>query len=162
MPNHITNLLTIKHHRPELFRDNNKNGTHLLSFAQSVPPPPDIEPTMSILSKESEWFCEHWGTKWDCYDVEFVQPDENTLVYKFLTAWTAPEYWLKRVSELYTHGKFDLKWCDEDYWECGHFYSERGKIKQIEYYNNDDPSTEKPAVEFLRQYFPQELAKQSE
>ena len=38
-----------------------------------------------------DWRVQNWDTKWDCYDVEVVDPDPENLEIEFNTAWAPPE-----------------------------------------------------------------------
>ena len=38
-----------------------------------------------------DWRIQNWDTKWDCYDVEVVDPDPENLEIEFNTAWAPPE-----------------------------------------------------------------------
>ena len=62
-----------------------------------------------------EWSCEHWGTKWNAYDIYF---DANNNVITFDTAWSCPLSVLNKLAEICYRYKvsFTGKWADED---CG-------------------------------------------
>ena len=38
-----------------------------------------------------DWRLQNWDTKWDCYDVEVVDPDPENLEIEFNTAWGPPD-----------------------------------------------------------------------
>ena len=38
-----------------------------------------------------DWRVNHWGTKWDAYDLTVEDEDEDQLEFKFNTAWSPPE-----------------------------------------------------------------------
>jgi len=38
-----------------------------------------------------DWRVNHWGTKWDCYDVEVTDDDPDQFEVEFNTAWSPPE-----------------------------------------------------------------------
>ena len=38
-----------------------------------------------------DWRIQNWDTKWDCYDVEVVDPDPENMEIQFNTAWSPPE-----------------------------------------------------------------------
>ena len=53
------------------------------------------------------WNCNHWGTKWDASEsyVDNIDEiddldDEDDLVVMFNTAWSAPEPWYQKLSEI--------------------------------------------------------------
>ena len=77
-----------------------------LSFERHLPTPPEmLEPTGSAtgLPEWYNWRVLNWGTKWDASEVEKVldQPDYVAgmalVTYSFVTAWSPPLEWLKRV-----------------------------------------------------------------
>ena len=48
-----------------------------------------------------DWCVENWGTKWNSYDSEFIDEDEDRLEYSFNTAWAPPEPIIHKLRELY-------------------------------------------------------------
>lgn len=48
-----------------------------------------------------DWCCDNWGTKWNAFDVEVEDIDEENDIcwFKFTTAWCAPEGWIKELSK---------------------------------------------------------------
>jgi len=81
MPNDCYNIIqSITHDDPEVI----KRLTHVLSqetpsfFAEFIPCP------------KHETLFSYWGTKWDVYDVNITEINENTLGISFYTAWTPP------------------------------------------------------------------------
>ena len=48
-----------------------------------------------------DWRCYNWDTKWDCYDVEVVDPDPENLEIQFNTAWSPPEAICHALREKY-------------------------------------------------------------
>ena len=48
-----------------------------------------------------DWRCYNWDTKWDCYDVEVVDPDPENLEIEFNTAWAPPEAICHALREKY-------------------------------------------------------------
>jgi len=47
------------------------------------------------------WRCQHWDTKWDAYDLEILDDDEEQLEVTFNTAWSPPEAICERIREDY-------------------------------------------------------------
>lgn len=54
-----------------------------------------------------EWNCKHWGTKWDACDTQIYNEDEideldddDQVCVIFNTAWSAPEPWYQKLSEI--------------------------------------------------------------
>ena len=48
-----------------------------------------------------DWRVQNWDTKWDCYDVEVVDPDPENLEIEFNTAWSPPEAICHALREKY-------------------------------------------------------------
>jgi hypothetical protein len=48
-----------------------------------------------------DWRLQHWDTKWDAYDVEILDDDEENLQVGFNTAWSPPEAICRRIREDY-------------------------------------------------------------
>ena len=48
-----------------------------------------------------DWRVNHWGTKWDCYDVEVTDDDPDQLEVEFNTAWSPPEAICNELREQY-------------------------------------------------------------
>ena len=48
-----------------------------------------------------DWRVQNWDTKWDCYDVEVVDPDPENLEIEFNTAWNPPEAICHALREKY-------------------------------------------------------------
>lgn len=48
-----------------------------------------------------DWCCDNWGTKWNAFDVEVEDIDEENDIcwFKFTTAWCPPEGWIKELSK---------------------------------------------------------------
>lgn len=55
------------------------------------------------------WRCANWGCKWNAYDTEIYDDDQIS----FLTAWSPPEPYIKKLSETYPDKRFHLMYCDE-------------------------------------------------
>jgi hypothetical protein len=87
------------------------------SFDKFVPMPTHLyertHPNPEGLPTWYEWAEENWGTKWDAYDVclEFASPGQ--LVYKFTTANSPPDEFLKRLSAAFPMLDFRLLWHEE-------------------------------------------------
>ena len=48
-----------------------------------------------------DWRVQNWDTKWDCYDVEILDDDEENLEIGFNTAWSPPEAICSAIREQY-------------------------------------------------------------
>lgn len=60
-----------------------------------------------------EWCIEHWGTKWNGYDLGEGYPCEKNQL-RFYTAWDAPHPVLQELSALYPDVVLNHRWADED------------------------------------------------
>lgn len=61
-----------------------------------------------------EWAHQHWGTKWDCYDIdpEWVVGETEARL-SFHTAWAPPEPLIEELSSRYPELMFELLYDDE-------------------------------------------------
>ncbi len=107
MPNHCNNTLTIKSDNAGLLRNlmndlTNAEG-NMYSFLEKLVPF-----TADIAHKwDYDWCVQHWGTKWDIYDVTYASLDGDTLELSFMSAWSPPIEAL--VTGMLKHGyTFDL------------------------------------------------------
>ena len=48
-----------------------------------------------------DWRVQNWDTKWDAYDLEVIDDDEDQLEVRFNTAWSPPEAICERIREDY-------------------------------------------------------------
>ena len=48
-----------------------------------------------------DWRIQNWDTKWDCYDVNFVDEDPDQFEVEFNTAWSPPEAICSALREQY-------------------------------------------------------------
>jgi len=83
----------------------------LLVFDNLVPVPQDIKDS----GDEYQWCVDNWGTKWDATNTfasEHTRIDGNgkTTIYSFITAWSPPEEWVKRVAKLFPTLEFTLEY----------------------------------------------------
>jgi hypothetical protein len=114
MPNWCNNQLVVTgvSHRIENFsqleefRAQSSDPQSLLVFSKLVPEPgkPD--------DADYDWYSwrvENWGSKWepDCQD---RQEEEGALRYLFQTAWSPPEAWVLKVSEMFPALEFEIEY----------------------------------------------------
>ena len=57
-----------------------------------------------------DWAKNHWGTKWNAYDVEICQDDESILQVDFLTAWDSPRGVVEKLSKYCKKHNLALDW----------------------------------------------------
>lgn len=113
MPNHITNRVRIslvKGADPQAFLDSiasERDGERQhVDFKKIIAPPDNMFRGPLSLEKEREldtqgiphwlgWQRQHWGTKWNAYQVQEPQVDTwsewSTIELQFDTAWACPE-----------------------------------------------------------------------
>ena len=80
-----------------------------------------------------EWHCEHWGTKWDAYDIEVVDRENAFIQINFLTAWSTPLAAIKTLAGQYPDLTIDVDFADEDLGNnCGSYgFNETGYWESI-------------------------------
>ena len=101
-----------------------------LDFARHVPPPPEVEASPSPALRPADvadgtlpgwyaWRVEHWGTKWNAQDVHRIDGDGAHVEYRFNTAHSPPEPWLRAVSAAHAHLELVHEYCEEYVHVCG-------------------------------------------
>lgn len=78
-----------------------------------------------------DWCCDNWSTKWNAFDVEVEDIDEESDIcwFKFTTAWCPPERW---IIELSKHCDFTLS-CEVEGSDTGYRYvCENGVLRYFE------------------------------
>jgi hypothetical protein len=66
-----------------------------------------------------DWCIRNWGTKWGFCHSKLIESNFDTgrLFYSFDTAWSPPTPLIFKMSQMFPHLIFTLK-----YWECGSAY----------------------------------------
>ncbi|MCO6042689.1 hypothetical protein NG895_02105 [Aeoliella sp. ICT_H6.2] len=59
------------------------------------------------------WRLEHWGTKWNAYNVSVQEESPLEAIIRFETAWSPAIPVVARLSELYPNVRFTLDYVDE-------------------------------------------------
>lgn len=149
MPNHTSNELIVSpgdDTKPasQQYKDflkksiiKNDDGEEVFTFNGAVPMP-DYIFTGNLGQDEREkygknnwydWGIENWGTKWDAYETSYDKHDSigGYTVFKFQTAWSPPEEYLKNASKNYPLLEFDLGYVLEGYEGCGRFMFKGGE-----------------------------------
>lgn len=126
MPNHITNILFINEEGEKLQRvlDTLKGENGAIDFEKLTPMPKEEEDNWY------EWRKEHWGTKWNAYDInrEIDFSDENHIVFN--TAWSAPMPIYKEIAELLPDCRIYITYADEDCgFNCGEVFIRNGEVE---------------------------------
>ena len=48
-----------------------------------------------------DWRVQNWGTKWNSYDCEVIELEDDEVEYNFYTAWSPPEGVIEKLREQY-------------------------------------------------------------
>lgn len=153
MPNHCCNILTITSDNinkiKDFYSENLENASEEnemcfshLSFQKSVPIPKDKEKDWYI------WNCENWGTKWNAYDIDIMDSD-NEIEYIFQTAWSPPLSWLNSTASKYTDINFQLTYSEPGCDFGGNIQYKNGELFSSEEYSLSERSWEKVNRELL-------------
>lgn len=114
MPNNIVNILhidadenNVKKVLDFLSAEKNANteDNELISFNSIVKMPEELEDDGWY-----DWRLNHWGTKWDAYNIERL--DDKTL--SFMTAWSGVPDLMAKLSKKFPDIRFDYAFADED------------------------------------------------
>lgn len=87
-----------------------------------------------------EWCCDHWGTKWNAYDVTVGKTDDNEVTFHFQTAWSPPMPVLDALAKKFPKAHIRLIWCDEGDDRAHRVYWAKGKREHDEDAAEDDAS----------------------
>ena len=99
MPNNCGNTVTIIGHEEDL----NVFEEKQLAFSHFYPAPENAD---------INWCHEHWGTKWDPYDLTVKRNGENGIEFRFCTAWAPPIPFLKHLLAQYPRCWIKLQFCE--------------------------------------------------
>ena len=104
MPNHCENDLYIRGDKEDvdalLSLVGAEGAEPKFDFNQLIPEPPDLPDDdnvkfaadgMLAMPSWYTWRCEHWGTKWNAYEVVLDRSGDCTAVVHFETAWAPPK-----------------------------------------------------------------------
>ena len=82
-----------------------------------------------------DWCTRNWGTKWDVADASLVDEGDDCLEYHFLSAWSPPVEWLRKVSRDYPRLSFLLRYEEESARFMGAAKAENGEVNDqcVEY-----------------------------
>uniref|UniRef100_A0A7S2TFS4 YubB ferredoxin-like domain-containing protein n=1 Tax=Lotharella oceanica TaxID=641309 RepID=A0A7S2TFS4_9EUKA len=122
MPNFCENTLKVRGSEQKLideFYEKNKSETTELAFEKSVP----IDGSAT----------ENWGTKWSAREVIVDKSEACQMIYSFLTAWSPPIPWLKKVIEKYPTLNFELEFEEPGMDFGGYYRHENGNCEEKEY-----------------------------
>lgn len=130
MPNWTSNRLSVTGEPDEVarfqseVRGTDEQGNQVEFLFSSLVPEPDlsalsnapangpIDPNDVRTQGGHSWRVVRWGTKWEASDVD-IEVGPERVVYRFLTAWSAPLPWVRDVSGLFPALAFELEYQDE-------------------------------------------------
>ena len=129
MPNHVANKIQFNGKQANIDKVleliKGKHEGQYIDFEKIIPMPENIFRGNLGLEEEKlygknnwyDWSIEHWGTKWNAYDIGLGMEDDDNVI-TFNTAWSCPLPVLDTLAEIcYKHDVFFTgKWADED---CG-------------------------------------------
>ena len=73
----------------------------------------------------NRWNIENWGTKWNAYSQEEIEPH----IIQFETAWSTPVRALESLSEKFPDVEIEVAYADEDIGRnCGRYTIEDGEV----------------------------------
>lgn len=85
-----------------------------------------------------EWCIQHWGTKWNAYEMRAVESFDTDDELRFQTAWSAPHPVLRKLAEQFPDIEIEHQWADEDWGRnCGRRVYCDGECTE-EYYPEND------------------------
>jgi Api92-like protein with ferredoxin domain len=132
MPNWCENILKVSGEEKEvqrfkeLAKSKDPNFDSALSFESLYP----------VADKKDwyDWCIAHWGTKWDI-EATLEELASDYLEYQFVSAWSPPIEWLKKVSQDFPTLRFKLKYDEPGNGFFGIATAEHGDIddKCLEY-----------------------------
>lgn len=132
MPNHIVNIVNFSGDPDEIKKlkafvrspaGTPEDEMRIFDFEQIIPPPANMIREDIVSGKKYDgptwydWQREHWGTKWNCYEVSAYDGG-----FRFQTAWSTPSPIWVALAEKFPHITFEIRFADEDIGHnLGHF-----------------------------------------
>ena len=128
MPNYCNNTISIKAPRETLntIQSLVKSDESEFDFNKIIPMPDYIyrgnlgPEEQKIYGKNNwyDWSNENWGTKWNCWDVEYGET-EDELFYNFYTAWSPSEPVVKALAEMFPEANIRFRYEETGCCFCG-------------------------------------------
>ena len=125
VPNHTDNRLVLSHDKRQMIDmicniidDENTPLCQTL-----IPMPKELEGTHAPNDTPNwyDWRLDHWGTKWDIYDVSYQRLDDKTIALNFSTAWSPPFRIFDKLTEM--GFEFTARYLDEGWFYIGEYNS---------------------------------------
>lgn len=129
MPNHVINSVRFDSRLDEI-QEFVKGENGIFDFNKITPMPPDVEASTEERTAGIPlwyiWSNQHWGTKWNCYEVEHCHYG-----FQFLTAWDTPKPIFIALSEKFPDVTITVDFADEDTGghNCGTFVLKQGAVE---------------------------------
>ncbi len=115
MPNHCFNRVEIYGKEASKIASKIESEETPFDFTKIFPEPdydkvevlptfPDIRGNNEPVKKDHAWWdwrVQNWGTKWNSYDCEVIEMDDDQVEYTFSTAWSPPEGVIEKLREQY-------------------------------------------------------------
>ncbi len=115
MPNHCFNRVEIYGKEASKIASKIESEETPFDFTKIFPEPdydkvevlptfPDIRGNNEPVKKDHAWWdwrVQNWGTKWNSYDCEVIEMDDDQVEYTFNTAWSPPEGVIEKLREQY-------------------------------------------------------------
>ena len=112
MPNHCFNRIEIYGKEASKIASKIESKETPFDFTKIFPEPDydktEVEPTFRKEEGDDfrmpswwDWRVQNWGTKWNSYDCEVIEMDDEQVEYTFSTAWGPPEGVIEKLREQY-------------------------------------------------------------
>ena len=112
MPNHCFNKIEIYGKEASKIASKIESEETPFDFTKIFPEPDydkiAVKPTFPRekgddfrMPKWWDWRVQNWGTKWNSYDCEVIEMDDDQVEYTFNTAWSPPEGVIEKLREQY-------------------------------------------------------------
>jgi hypothetical protein len=112
MPNHCFNRIEIYGKEASKIASKIESKETPFDFTKIFPEPDydktEVKPTFRKEEGDDfrmpswwDWRVQNWGTKWNSYDCEVIEMDDEQVEYTFNTAWGPPEGVIEKLREQY-------------------------------------------------------------
>ena len=122
MPNWCNNVVTINSDDPEKIKRIETAINEGKLFEEFLPFPNG--------EWDYNWCVENWGTKWDISQQEIIEVTDDSISFRFDTAWSPPHNFYSKMTEL--GFDIDVMYNETGMQFVGHYTSENGNY-MVEY-----------------------------
>lgn len=131
MPNWCDNILWVDGDPASIqcFKASVRTSGHDLGLGKLHPMPEALQNTISPGDEPNwyDWCVKNWGTKWDV-EGKLTLENSEMLEFCFLSAWSPPIPWLRKVSKDYPKLRFRLRYIEEGVGFMGIAKVKNGKV----------------------------------